>query len=121
MYVCIVPLSLAPPLPPANVRMTRSGSSWVEILWGASPNATPAVSSFTLGYRLVFETVWTTVSDIEPMVYNISGLYPNARYLVRVSAESSSGMGNPSDEIEVVTQQGGACVCVCACIFVIRV
>ena len=76
MYVCIVPLSLAPPLPPANVRMTRSGSSWVEILLGASPNAIPAVFAFTLGYRLVFETVWTTVSDIEPMVYNISGLYP---------------------------------------------
>ena len=95
MYVCIVPLSLtlAPSLPPANVRMTCSGSSWVEILWGASPNAILAVSSFTLGYRLVFETVWTTVSDIEPVVYNISGLYPRRC----------------------------ACVCVCACIFVIRV
>ena len=88
MHCPSLSLSLAPPLPPANVRMTRSGSgsSWVEILWGANPNATPAVSSFTLGYRLVFETVWTTVSDIEPMVYNISGLYPRRCVCVCVHA-----------------------------------
>ena len=58
-------------------------------------------------YRLEFEEEWATLNTPD-MKLNITGLYPDAEYLVRVRAENTPpGLGEPSQNARFKTLPGG--------------
>ena len=68
----------------------------------------PAIQNYRLEYKLQFLDNWTPINDISPNdeSYNITMLYPNATYDVRVSALSPLGPGNSSLVVMATTMQG---------------
>ena len=83
------------------------GPTWLRVKWHPIADAKPPVLHFIVEYRLSFHSNWTIASQTAALKYNITGLYPNAEYYVRVRGESPKGVGEASQPVAAMTLRGG--------------
>ena len=109
---CTPPLfpTLAPPLPPDQVRVDEMNSSWLHVVWTAVVNQ-PAIQYYQIEYRLSRNVSdnWTVASSRISSVlewYNLTRLYPNASYDIRLRSTSPLGVSDPSTVVMTTTSQG---------------
>ena len=91
------------------VRVDEVGSSWINVAWTEVDNY-PTVVNYLVEYRLSdispdFTLVDDSISAFT-FSYNITSLYPNATYDVRVKARSPRGVGDPSLVVMETTLKG---------------
>lgn len=77
---------LGPPLAPVAT-LDSVGSSWLFLTWQLAAESNPPVSSYRLLYKLSFQNTFSEL-EVPYQFYNLTGLYPNAQYVVQVSTSS---------------------------------
>ncbi|HUM46920.1 MAG TPA: sulfatase-like hydrolase/transferase, partial [Chitinophagales bacterium] len=80
---------------PVNLSVSAIAASTATVTW----NALCGETNFSLRYRKTGTTAWTTVSNINTLNYQLSGLVPSTPYQVRVRAKCGP---NPSDYSPIV-------------------
>lgn len=68
---------------PSNVTVTNISSSSAYVSWSVVCNAT----KFSMRYRKVGVSAWTTVGNINSTNYTLSGLQPNTAYQLKVKSK----------------------------------
>ena len=62
--------------------MRLSGSSFLFILWMGPEEPVLPIIDYTVEYKLGFESNWTGTGPTIVPLFNVTELYPNARYQV---------------------------------------
>ena len=100
------PGTIAVPLPPDPITVASMGSSWISISW-PSVDTYPSTTDYHVEYKLGFHDDWMTISKgFSINTCNITDLYPNAQYEIRIVSESPAGRGDPSPILSVDTLPG---------------
>ncbi len=86
------PDTVAPPVPPQNLRVTRTGDDFISLAWDPSPLADFA--KFVLHYRIAGENNFPAIYLGEDTSYTIIGLTPNTRYHIDMTLRDNDGNGS---------------------------
>jgi hypothetical protein len=98
----------AVPLAPTELGLNSLSSSSADIRWDRVSSSYPPVHTYHVEYRLNLDRRPWVEHNVpsNPNSFNITGLLPYACYLVRVSATSPAGRGEPSPILYIMTYFG---------------
>ncbi len=95
---------------PVGSRATHITDTEAILKWTRQSSATP--NNFTLQYKTIDASSWTTVSDTYPTVqYRLTGLKPSTSYIWQVKTNCSSTVTSPY-AISTFTTEAAASPCV---------
>ena len=93
-------LTVEPASAPQHLKVVTTTTYSIRIGWEApKDDGGSAITGYTIDIHGVEETDWKIISLVEAVTfqYDAIGLTENAEYYLRVSAQTSAGLGKPAE------------------------